>query len=113
MTAARWSDLMWSGGEGKGVDLGVVWSCIGEAVIHGFLVLEAAPLLLASDVGNDIVDLASREPFNGRHIAEVPVVLGRTVGDGRSERVVAVVPGFVHDREVGGCLLYTSDAADE
>jgi hypothetical protein len=71
----------------------------------GRSLFETLPLLLGADIGDDVVDLVVVEARDRCHLSEVPVMLLGPIDDGRAEGVVAVMVGFIDDRQVRGPLV--------
>ena len=63
---------------------------------------EAEALLFGPDERDHCFDLLGGQAIDRRHVAEGPVMPRGAVGDGETERVIEVMVGFVHDRQVRG-----------
>ncbi len=66
---------------------------------------ETVCVLLSAYEGDDRIHVCRRETFHGGHIAEVPVVLTRTVCNRTPKRVVAMVISLVDQRKMRRPLI--------
>lgn len=68
--------------------------------VQGWSLVETVPLLLRTYVRDDVVDLIVVEAGDRGHVTKVPVMLPCTMKNCRAERIVAVMVGFVDNRQV-------------